>query len=148
MYTDLFMGLLNRRNALGHPVLSAMLYAFCPAAARWWQAGAEPTPPSDPVWQSLQDLTSGGTLLEHLSGYGFGNLTEEVKKYVQEVQTYRSLHPIQAPETFSLFRGGPKSRPYRALVCRTPLTSSGETGATFSFTSGLGPTCPRTGGLA
>ena len=106
MHTDLFLALLNRKNPRGHPVLSAMLYAFCPTAARWWLAGAEPTSPFDPVWQSLQDLTTGGTLLEHLNAYGFGNLTEDIKKYVQEVQAYRSLHPIQAPETLPLFRGG------------------------------------------
>jgi hypothetical protein len=31
---------------------------------------------------------------------------EEIKKYVQEVQAYRSQHPIRAPETLPLFRGG------------------------------------------
>ena len=106
MYTELFLALLNRRNARGHPILSAMLFAFCPAAARWWLAGAEPTPPFDPVWQSLQDLASGGTLLEHLNGYGFDKLSDEIKKYVREVQAYRSLHPIPAPEILPLFRGG------------------------------------------
>jgi hypothetical protein len=35
MYTDLFIALLNRKNAREHPILSAILYAFCPAAARW-----------------------------------------------------------------------------------------------------------------
>jgi hypothetical protein len=106
MYTDLFLALLNRKNPRGHPILSAMLYAFCPVSARWWLAGADPTPPFDPLWQSLQDLTSGGTLIDHLNRYGFGSLTEEIKKYVQEVQAYRSLHPITAPETMPLFRGG------------------------------------------
>lgn len=106
MYTDLFLALLNRENARGHPILSALAYAFCPAAARWWLAGADPLPPFDPVWQSLQDLASGGTLMEHLKRYGFGDLTEDIKTYVQEVQAYRSLHPIQAPEILPLFRGG------------------------------------------
>jgi hypothetical protein len=106
MYTDLFRALLHSKNPRGHPILSAMLYAFCPAAARWWLAGAEPIPPFDPVWQSLQDLTSGGTLLDHLNRYGFGGLIEEIKMYVQEVKTYRSLHPVHAPELLPLFRGG------------------------------------------
>ncbi len=106
MYTELFRALLNHKNPRGHPILSALLYAFCPTAARWWLAGAEPTPPFDAAWQSLQDLASGGTLLEHLNRYGFDKLTDEIKKYVQEVQTYRSLHPIPAPETLPLFRGG------------------------------------------
>jgi hypothetical protein len=106
MYTDLFRALLHPKNPRGHPILSAMLYSFCPAAARWWLAGAEPTLPFDPVWQSLQDLTTGGTLLDHLRRYGFEALTDEIKKYVEEVKTYRSLHPIQAPERLPLFRGG------------------------------------------
>jgi hypothetical protein len=106
MYTDLFLALLNRKNPRGHPILSAFMYAFCPAAARWWLAGADPTLPFDPIWHSLQDLTSGGTLLEHLTRYGFGGLMEEVKGYVEEVRAYRSQHPIQAPELLPLFRGG------------------------------------------
>ncbi len=106
MFTDLFYALLNRNNARGHPILSAMLYSFCPTAARWWLAGADPTPPFDPVWQCLQDLTSGGTLLDHLTRYGFESLAEDIKSYVKDVQTYRSLHPVQAPETMPIFRGG------------------------------------------
>ena len=106
MHTDLFYALLNSKNARGHPILSAMLYAFCPVAARWWLAGADPTPPFDPVWQSLQDLTSGGTLLEHLTRYGFENLIDDIREYVKEVETYRSQHPAQAPELGPLFRGG------------------------------------------
>lgn len=106
MYTDLFLALVNRKNARGHPILSAMLYTFCPAAARWWQAGADPTSPFDPVWQCLQDLTSGGTLLEHVTRYGFENLIDDVREYVHEVEEYRRQNPVQAPEILPLFRGG------------------------------------------
>jgi hypothetical protein len=42
MYTDLFTALAERENPRGHPLLAALLYAFCPAAARWWLAGAVP----------------------------------------------------------------------------------------------------------
>jgi len=106
MYTDLFLALLNRKNPREHPILAAMLYAFCPTASHWWIAGADPTLPFDPVWQSLQDLASGGTLVDHLKRYGFENLIDDIKEYVQEVTTYRSQHPIQAPELLPLFRGG------------------------------------------
>ena len=106
MYTDLFLALLNPKNARGHPILSALVYTFCPAAARWWLAGADPTPPFDPVWQSLQDLTSGGTLLDHLIRYGFDNLIDDVREYVKEVEVYRKQHPVPAPELGPLFRGG------------------------------------------
>jgi len=107
MYTDLFLALLNRKNARGHPILSAMLYAFCPTAARWWLVGADPTPPFDPVWKSLEDLVSGETLLEFLIKYDFDNLIEEIRAYIREVEEYRKQHSnLCAPELMPLFRGG------------------------------------------
>ncbi len=107
MYTDLFLALLNRKNARGHPILSAMLYAFCPTAARWWLVGADPTPPFDPVWKSLEDLASGGTLLELLIKYDFDSLIEEIRAYIREVEEYRRQHNnLRAPELMPLFRGG------------------------------------------
>jgi len=107
MYTDLFLALLNRKNARGNPILSAMLYAFCPTAARWWLVGADPTPPFDPVWKSLEDLVSGGTLHEYLIKYGFDNLIEEIRAYIREVEEYRGQHKnLCAPELMPLFRGG------------------------------------------
>jgi hypothetical protein len=106
MYTDLFLALLNRKNAREHPTLSALLYAFCPTAAHWWFVGADPIPPFDPVWRSLEDLTSGGTLLDHLTRYGFDSLTDEIREYVHQVDEYRKQHPIQSPELLPLFSGG------------------------------------------
>jgi hypothetical protein len=106
MYTDLFLALLNRNNARGHPILSALVYAFCPTATHWWLAGVDPILPFDPVWQSLQDWTSGGTLREHLTRYGFEGLIQDIKEYVENVRTYRSHHPtIQAPEISRMFMG-------------------------------------------
>jgi len=107
MYTDLFLALLNRKNARGHPILSAMLYAFCPTAARWWLVGADPTPHFDPIWKSLEDLASGETLLEFLIKYDFDNLIEEIRAYIREVEEYRRQHSnLCAPELMPLFRGG------------------------------------------
>ena len=107
MYTDLFLALLNRKNARGHPILSAMLYAFCPTAARWWLVGADPTPPFDPVWKSLEDLVSGETLLEFLIKYDFDNLIEEIRAYIREVEEYRRQNNnLCAPELMPLFRSG------------------------------------------
>ena len=106
MFTDLFLSLLNRKNAREHPILSALLYTFCPTAAHWWFAGADPILPFDPVWRSLEDLTSGGTLLDHLTRYGFENLLGDIREYIQEVDEYRKQHPIQAPELSPFFRGG------------------------------------------
>jgi len=107
MYTDLFLALLNRKNARGHPILSAMLYAFCPTAARWWLVGADPTPPFDPVWKSLEDLASGENLLEFLIKYGLETLVEDIRVYIREVEEYRRQHSnLSAPELMPLFRGG------------------------------------------
>jgi len=107
MYTDLFLALLNRKNARGHPILSALVYAFCPTAARWWLVGADPTPPFDPVWKSLEDLSTGGTLLEFLIKYDFDSLIDEIRAYIREVEEYRRQHNnLRAPELMPLFRGG------------------------------------------
>ena len=115
MYTDLFLAMLNPKNARGNPILSALVYTFCPAAARWWLTGADPTPPFDPVWKSLEDLSTGKTLLEFLTQYGFENLLDEIRSYVGEVEEYRRQHSnFQSPELMPLFRGGniPISRRY------------------------------------
>jgi hypothetical protein len=115
MYTDLFLAMLNPQNARGNPILSALVYTFCPYAARWWLAGANPTPPFDPVWKSLEDLSTGKTLAEFLIQYGFENLLEEIRSYIGEVEEYRNQHSkLQAPELTPLFRGGkiPVSRRY------------------------------------
>jgi len=115
MYTDLFLAMLNSKNARGNPILSALVYTFCPAAARWWLMGADPTPPFDPVWKSLEDLSTGKTLLEFLIQYGFETLLDEIRSYILEVEVYRNQHGnLQAPELMPLFRGGniPISRRY------------------------------------
>lgn len=106
MYTDLFLALLNRKNAREHPILSSLLYTFCPTAAHWWFAGADPVLAFDPIWRSLEDLTAGGTLLDHLTRYGFENLLGDIREYIHEVDEYRKQHPIPAPELLPLFRGG------------------------------------------
>jgi predicted Zn-ribbon and HTH transcriptional regulator len=107
MYTDLFLAMLNRKNPRGHPILSALSHAFCPTAARWWWAGADPILPFDPVWKALEDLTSGGTLLEFLIKYDFDNLIEDIRAYIREVEEYRRQHGnLRAPELMPVFRGG------------------------------------------
>jgi hypothetical protein len=107
MYTDLFSALLNRENRRGHPILSAMLYGFCPAAARWWTAGADPQPPFDPVWQAIKDWDPEISLTERLTQYGLGDALDVVKKYVVAVDKYRFQHRnVLAPELLPFFSGG------------------------------------------
>jgi hypothetical protein len=107
MDTDLFTALLDKENQRGHPILAALVYAFCPAAARWWLAGADPRLPFDPLWQALEDLVSGGTLKAALSSYGFEDLLDVAQSYVDQVDAWRNRHPgIRAPEWLPTFPGG------------------------------------------
>ena len=122
--TDLWLALKDKDNPRGHPLLAALLYAYCPAAARWWLTGADAAflpfdcsfaalrtsaqgRPFDPVWQALNDLSSGETLKAALTRYGFEDILDEAKKYVGEVDAYRRTHPgIDSPETLPTFPGG------------------------------------------
>jgi hypothetical protein len=107
MYTDLFSALKDSHNPRGHPLLAALLYSFCPAAARWWLAGAEPEHVFDPLWQALSDRARGGTLKETLAGYGFETLLSDARVYVEQVEAFRRLHPgVAAPELLPTFDGG------------------------------------------
>ena len=107
MCTDLFSALLNRENRRGHPILSAMLYSFCPAAARWWIAGADPQPPFEPVWQAIKDWDPEISLAERLTQYGLGDVLDVVRKYVGAVDKYRFQHRnVLAPELLPFFFGG------------------------------------------
>lgn len=108
MYTDLFRALKDNQNPRGHPILAALSYIFCPAAARWWLAGADPDEPFDPVWQSLSDLAAGEeTLKDALERYGLEGLMEQVKVYVGQVESYRRLNKRTiAPELSPMFPGG------------------------------------------
>ena len=108
MHTDLFSALLNRENRRGHPILSAMLYSFCPTAARWWIAGADPEPIFDPVWQAIKDWNDGTSLSEQLERYGLGKVIDVVRNYVEEIEQYRKNHDygLPSPELSPSFRGG------------------------------------------
>ncbi len=103
MYTDLFHALLERRNPRKHPLLSALLYEFCPQAVFFWQAGLDPQPVFDPVWQTLQDYASGGVLNEQLAFYGLEDFSAAAEQYVTDIQEFRSTNTVYAPETSVLF---------------------------------------------
>ena len=107
MHTDLFLALQDPANARGHPILAALLYIFCPAAAKWWLAGAEPQPPFDPVSQAMADRLSGISLKEMLEEFGFSSLVLEAKTYIREVEAFRRVQPgICSPELLPTFSGG------------------------------------------
>lgn len=109
MHTDLFRALLDKRNqqARGNPILPALLYIHCPAAAGWWLSGASPEPIFDVAWQVLKDYAEGKTLKEALMDYEIGEaVLSDIETYIGEVSTYRSHHPMNSPELSPLFPGG------------------------------------------
>jgi hypothetical protein len=106
MRTGLFLALLDSHNPRGHPILAALLYLYCPAAARWWIAGADPVPPFDPVWQALVDRASGKTLGAMLQQYGLESFGEDLRKFIARADAYRRQHPgVAAPEMSTTFIG-------------------------------------------
>lgn len=109
MHTDIFHALLDERNrqARGNPILPALLYAYCPAAAGWWLAGETPEPVFDVVWQALEDYSAGKTLKEALLDYEIGEAAlTDIELYITQITTYRKNHPMNSPERSPLFPGG------------------------------------------
>lgn len=108
MHTDLFYALLDRRNPRKHPLLSALLFEFCPQAVFYWRSGLDPLPPTDPVWKALQDNANGGEMFEHLTRYELDGFHDSAEQFVTDIQDFRSANLVRAPETSILF---PKARP-------------------------------------
>lgn len=99
MYTDLFRALLHGKNRRGNPILSALLYVFCPAAARWWLSGANPEVPRDITWQALADFSRGEDIKSVLREYGVDEYTDEkLKQYYKAVKEWRLKFAGLAPE--------------------------------------------------
>lgn len=103
MYTDLFLALLERRNPRKHPLLSALLYEFCPQAACFWRAGLDPILPVDPVWMAMQDYASGSTLNEQLAMYELGDFSASAEQYITDIEEFRGENVVRAPENSALF---------------------------------------------
>jgi hypothetical protein len=106
MYADLFLALLERRNPRKHPLLSALLYEFCPQAAFFWRSGLDPHEVHDPVWKALQDYAFGGTLVDQLGMYELDDFSETAQQYVTDIQDFRASHLVRSPETSALFPSG------------------------------------------
>jgi hypothetical protein len=108
-YTDLFHAINDASNAgaRGHPVFSALLYAFCPMAAKWWLNGAAPVAPYDVVWDAVSAFASGITLVEALEKREVPDLLGHVKKYISVVETYRTnqKHNYRSSELSPMFTG-------------------------------------------
>ncbi len=115
VYTDLFLALRDDnpvlpngdrrpRNPRGHPLLAALAYAFCPAAAGWWLAGADPEAPYDLAWKTLADCSRGISLKDSLVEMGLETYVGDVRKQVERIENLRSrFSQMKAPELSSLF---------------------------------------------
>ncbi|MEA3350117.1 MAG: hypothetical protein U9Q82_05810 [Chloroflexota bacterium] len=116
--SDLFSAVLDDDNPRGHPILAALLYAFCPAAARWWMAGAEPVLPFDPVWEALSDAAGGRsdneigdppeleTMKDALNRYRMAEVVplDKAVDYIDQVDAFRRRHQDTiAPELYPSF---------------------------------------------
>ena len=106
-HTDLFMALINN-HVRGHPVLTALLYVFCPMAAKWWLNGADPVVPYDVVWEAVNEFTTDLTLKDALVKRGVPDLVGHVKKYYEQVTMFRKYHCFDYPasELSPGFEGG------------------------------------------
>ena len=104
MYTDLFNALLHGRNHRGNPILNALLYVFCPAAAYWWQFGAKVIVPDDIVWLAMTDFARGESIKDVLESHGVDEPTnQKLKQYYAAVNEWRNRSHDPAPELSSMF---------------------------------------------
>lgn len=106
MHTDLFLALTNKENPPRHPLMSALLYCYCPAAAYWWLSGAQPALVFDPISVAMLDYSKGWDLETGLAAHGFDTLKEEAKRFCEQVHSFRKTYSFaSAPENSLLFRG-------------------------------------------
>ena len=109
MESHLFLAVRRNPAARAHPVLSALLYTFCPAACRWWLGGVDPAPLFDPYWAALEYRAAGRTLREVLSEWELDALLPFARRYVHRVEAYRKQaqnRRVQSPEQLPTFMEG------------------------------------------
>jgi len=89
-----------------NPIVAALLYEFCPAAAHWYVRNLQPEDVYDTVWQALQDYETGKSLAECLETYGLASLIPSIKNYIEQVNLFRSRYSAigHAPELLPLFK--------------------------------------------
>jgi hypothetical protein len=106
---NLYDILLSNEQHREHPVLGALLFVYCPAAAGWWKAGVglPKIRPYDVVSHVLNVYAEEGmTLKKAMESFGLSSLFESVKKYIADVGIYRRNMPnVLAPELLPSFTG-------------------------------------------
>lgn len=106
MHTDIFE-VAKTTKGKPNPIVTSLLYSFCPAAAHWYVRNVQPDAVFDIVWRALEDYETGKSLTECLSAYGLATLIPDVKTYIEQVTIFRSRNNVlgASPELTPLFRG-------------------------------------------
>jgi hypothetical protein len=106
VYTDIFI-LAQEYRGKSNPIVTALLYIYCPAAAHWYLRNSPVLDVFDITWKALEDYSSGITMADCLRKYDLGTILPEVWKYIDEVEQFRHFNAdVKAPETTRFFRGG------------------------------------------
>lgn len=114
-------------NQSGNPLLAALIYSYCPMAAFYYLGGVVPhSPPVDPHWKALEDISTGNKLLKFIQDYGFSSLLDEISKYRDNVVVYRRLNMTESPEIYPVFRGGRLTQDKRFGVGNAIIDFGGE----------------------
>jgi len=105
MSKDIFI-LAREMTGQQNPIVSALLYQFCPAAAHWYVRDLQPEDVLDVVWRALEDYEGGKSMAECLEGYGHASLLPSIKNYIDQVTLFRSRYSAigHAPELLPLFK--------------------------------------------
>ena len=96
MSKDIFI-LAKQMAGKQNPIVSALLYDFCPAAAHWYVRGAEPEDVFDVVWKSFEDYATGKKFRAIAEKYGITTMLPEISKYIAAVVECRSRYSKDGP---------------------------------------------------
>jgi hypothetical protein len=113
MSKDIFI-LARQMAGQQDPIVSALLYAFCPAAAHWYVSHVQPEDVFDVVWQALEDYATGKSMAEFVESYGLYSLLPSIKNYIEQVTLFRSRYSAigNAPELLPIFK---EDRPRQSI---------------------------------
>ena len=110
MSKDLFI-LAKETQGKSNPIVSALLYTYCPAAAHWYVRNTPVEDVFDLMWKALEDYATDKTLVDCLTEYGLSTVLPLVTEYISKVKAYRRHHSngVPAPETTMQFKSGKRA---------------------------------------
>lgn len=96
MSKDIFI-LAKQMAGKQNPIVSALLYDFCPAAAHWYVRGAEPEEVFDVVWKAFEDYATGKKFRAVVEEHGLTTMIPEMRKYMAAIEECRSRYSKDGP---------------------------------------------------